>query len=268
MTIDIQRHQDRIMVITIDRPEALNALDVPSMKAFRDALQTFRDDDTLRVAVLTGQGDRSFCVGADLKNTRPPDSSFAESYFKSVDDSIDAGLYVRAIAIGELGIEKPIIAAVNGFAIGGGLEIALACDIRIASENASFSLAEPRWATVPAIGGVSRLLRAVPEAVAMKMLLTGDRIDAEEAYRVGLVSDLVPAGEALTSALRAAERIAANGPLAVRAIKQVTTRSRNLPLSESVAFEQVMWGVLRDTEDRIEGREAFSQKRTPQYRGR
>ncbi len=175
---------------------------------------------------------------------------------------------MRAITLSELAIPKPLIAAVNGHALGGGAEIALDCDIRIASESATFGLPEARWGSVPAVGGVSKLLRAIPRAVAMHMLLTGDRIDAAEAHRVGLVSDVVAPGELLARALEIADRIAANAPLAVRSIKTLATRTEDLPLSRSVELEQLLWGLLRDTHDRVEGRLAFADRRQPEYHGR
>lgn len=267
MTIETER-KGRTLIVRINRPEAMNALDVESMIALNTTMREFRDDADLLVAVITGSGDRAFCTGADLKRTRPTGAGFAETYFQPYDDSVRAGLYVRALTLSELDIPKPVIAAVNGHALGGGAEIVLDCDIRIASRNATFGLPEARWASVPAVGGVSKLLRAVPRAVAMQMLLTGDRIDATEAHRVGLVSEVVEPGELLSRAIAIADRIAANGPLAVRSIKTLATRTEDLPLSRSVELEQLLWGVLRDTQDRIEGRTAFTQRRTPEYQGR
>lgn len=266
MSIKTECH-GKTLVIWIDRPDALNALDVESMRTLNDALRTFRDDPALRVGVLTGTGTRAFCTGADLKQTAPPATSFAQSYFAPYEPSVADGMYVRAITISELRITKPLIAAVNGHALGAGTELALDCHLRIASENATFGLPEPRWASVPAVGGVSKLLRAIPRAVAMKMILTGDRIDAHEAYRIGLVSDLVPADDLLDRAMRIAERISANGPLAVDSLTTLATRTEDLPLSQSIALEQLLWGLLRDTHDRIEGRTAFAERRTPTYRG-
>ncbi|MBT2522608.1 enoyl-CoA hydratase/isomerase family protein [Arthrobacter sp. ISL-28] len=267
MTIETER-QGKTFIIRINRPEALNALDVDSMRAFNQELRQFRDDPDLMVAVITGTGERAFCTGADLKRTLPPETSFAEAYFHSYERSVNEGLYVRAITISELEINKPLIAAVNGHALGGGTEIALDCDLRIASDNATFGLPEPRWASVPAVGGVSKLLRAVPRAVAMKMILTGDRIDAAEAHRIGLVSDVVPAEKLLDHALEIADRIAANGPLAIKSIKTLAMRTEDLSLSKSVELEQLLWGLLRDTKDRVEGRTAFAERRAPQYQGR
>ncbi|MET0473100.1 MAG: enoyl-CoA hydratase-related protein [Mycobacterium sp.] len=267
MTITSERH-GRTLVVRMDRPEALNALDVDSMIDLNAALRGFRDDPELHVAVLTGTGERAFCTGADLKRTLPSDASFAQTYYQPHDESVASGLYVRAITLSALDINKPLIAAVNGHALGGGAEIALDCDIRIASTTATFGLPEARWGSVPAVGGVSKLLRAIPRATAMQMLLTGDRINATEAHRVGLVSEVVNPERLLERALEIAGRIAANGPLAVRSIKTLATRTEDLPLSRSIELEQLLWGVLRDTHDRIEGRTAFAEHRTPEYHGR
>ncbi|MFJ4465945.1 enoyl-CoA hydratase/isomerase family protein [Streptomyces sp. NPDC089424] len=267
MAIETER-TDRTLIVRINRPEALNALDVETMRALNEALRAFRDDPGLAVGIITGAGDRAFCAGADLKKTLPPKTPFASSYYAPYEQSVEEGLYVRAITLSELNIGKPLIAAVNGHALGGGAEIALECDLRIAGENATFGLPEPRVASVPAVGGVSRLLRALPRAVAMKMLLTGDRIDAQEAYRIGLVSDLVPTEDLLPTALDVADRIAANGPLAIRSLKALADRTQDLPLTQSIAVEQLMWGVLRDTEDRVEGRTAFAERRPPEFHGR
>ncbi|MFD0056925.1 enoyl-CoA hydratase/isomerase family protein [Streptomyces sp. NPDC127168] len=267
MAIETER-TGRTLIVRLNRPEALNALDVDAMRDLNQTLRDFRDDPGLDVGIITGAGVRAFCTGADLKKTLPPQSSFAQAYFAPYEKSIEEGLYVRAITLSELNIGKPLIAAVNGHALGGGAEIALDCDLRIASENATFGLPEARWASVPAVGGVSKLLRAVPRAVAMKMILTGDRIGAQEAHRVGLVSDLVPADELLDTALKLAERITSNGPLAIKSLKALAERTQDMPLSQSVALEQLLWGVLRDTDDRVEGRTAFAERRPPEYHGR
>lgn len=263
----VTERRGRIWILTFNRPEAFNALDVDAMKAFRKALLEFRDNQDLHVGILTGAGDRAFSAGADMKQTHPTGRSFAENYFEPYEESLERGLYVRSLDINALALGKPLIAAVNGYAVGGGMEIALACDLRIASESASFGLPEPRSGSIPAIGGTSRLLRAIPSAVAMKMLLTGSRIDASEAYRVGLVSDLVE-GPVIDRAIEIAQTIVENGPLAVRAVKELARRSENLPLNEAIELEQLMWGVIRDTEDRIEGRMAFTERRPPRFQGK
>jgi Enoyl-CoA hydratase/carnithine racemase len=266
-TIHTEEHDD-VLLVRINRPAAHNALDPESMITLRATLVGFRDDPALSVAVLTGAGDRAFCAGADLKRTPAPALPFAAAHLAPYEQGVRDGGYVRAITLSELQIGKPLIAAINGHALGGGLEIALDCDLRIASPAATFGLPEARWASVPAVGGASHLLRAVPQSIAMKMLLTGDRIDAAEALRIGLVSDVVPAVELLDTALALARRIAANGPLAVRALTTLAHRTHDLPLSQSVAVEQLMWGLLRDTADRAEGRHAFADRRDPSYQGR
>ena len=219
MSIVVER-KGNISWITINRPEAMNAMNLEMMGEFHQAFSDFRDDSSLDVAVLRGEGERAFCCGTDLTESSLPPTSFAESYFQPAEQSIQNGFYPRALSLGNLRLHKPVIAAVNGKALGSGLEIALSCDLRIGSTNATFGLPEARWATVPAVGGISRLLRAVPDAIAQKMLLTGESLDAVEAFRVGLISDLTSPPELDETALKLAHKISANGPLAVRAIKE------------------------------------------------
>ncbi|CAN5409792.1 crotonase/enoyl-CoA hydratase family protein [soil metagenome] len=264
--IHIETH-NATMVVRIDRPEALNALDVDTMKALRDALRELNTNDNYQVGVLTGTGTKAFCTGADLKKTFPPQIPFAAAYFADRDASVDLGLYVRAIALDSLALNKPLIAAVNGHCLAGGMEMALACDLRIGTPTATFGLPEPRVGSVPGLGGTSLLLRAVPAAIANKMLLTGDRIDATEAHRIGLISDLVDHDQLLPTALAIADRICANGPLAVKAVKAIARQSADLPLTQSIRNEELHWGMLRDTADRIEGRTAFTEKRPPRWVG-
>lgn len=263
----VLEREGNVAWISINRPHVMNAMDLQTMLDFHAALVEFRDDASLDVGVLRGEGDLAFCAGTDIKEEIAQSASFARSYFQPFEQSIREGFYPRALSLDAAQLHKPVIAAVNGQALGGGLEIALSCDLRIGSTNAAFGLPEARWATVPAVGGISRLLRAVPEAIAQKMLLTGAPIDASEAFRVGLISDLTAPSDLDDTALKLAHQIAGNGPLAVRAIKETARRVRNLPLSEALGLEEVMWGVLRDTEDRREGRQAFAEKRQPHFTG-
>lgn len=265
-TVLTERH-GRVLLITLNRPEVMNALDPASMRALRNTLTEFRDDNALDVAVVTGSGDRAFCTGADLRATKDASKPFIAAQLADLTGAIEDGAYVRALMFDDLQIQKPLIAAINGHALGGGLELALQCDLRICTENATFGLPEARWASVPGAGGVSMLTRAVPSAIAMKMALTGDRIDAATALQVGLVSDVVAAGDALQLGIEIAERISRNGPLAVRAITSLARRTHELGLRQSMAFEQLTWGLLRDTADRIEGRLAFGDRRDPDYHG-
>ncbi|MEX3934923.1 enoyl-CoA hydratase/isomerase family protein [Paraburkholderia phymatum] len=259
---------DHVAVVILDRPEALNALDLDSLEALRTALCTARDDDDVRVIVLTGAGHKSFCVGADLKNTLPPSTNFGSSFVRSIDRAAAEGIYVRLMELGSLRVFKPMIAAINGYCLGGGLELALQCDLRIASNNAVFGLPEAVVASIPAVCGIQALQKAVPSAIAMKMLLTGGKIDALYAERVGLISDVVEPEALIDKALELAGTIAANGPLAVQMIKKVAQTSSNVPLTQALEFTELAWGAMRDSEDRVEGRKAFAEKRKPQFKGR
>jgi E-phenylitaconyl-CoA hydratase len=259
---------NHIATIALDRPEALNALDLDSLRELRAALSAARDDDDVRVIVLTGAGHKSFCVGADLKNTLPPATSFSSSFVKSIDRAAAEGVYVRMMDLSSLRIFKPVIGAINGYCLGGGLELALQCDLRIASGNAVFGLPEAVVASIPAVCGIQALQKAVPSAIAMKMLLSGSRIDAAYAERIGLISDVTEPEALMDKALELAAAIAANGPLAVQMIKKIAETSSNVPLTQAIEFTELAWGAMRESEDRVEGRKAFAEKRKPHFKGR
>jgi E-phenylitaconyl-CoA hydratase/naphthyl-2-hydroxymethylsuccinyl-CoA hydratase len=252
----IFKKENHVAYVILNRPEALNALDPESWKELHEIWNTIKEDSEIRVSILTGAGERSFCTGSDLKKTMPPKDSFASTYFD------------EQHLLAPMEMWKPIICAINGFAIGGGLEMALACDIRIASATATIGLSEVKVGSLPGLGGTQRLFRSIPKAVAMKMLLTGDRIDAQEAQRIGLVSDVVPPEKLMDTAKEIAEKIANNAPLSVKAAKQAVVVGADLPLKQAAMMEYLLWGILRDTEDRIEGRIAFAEKRPPEYKGR
>jgi E-phenylitaconyl-CoA hydratase len=256
-----------VTLLHIDAQDSLNALTVSDLLSLREMLVASQDDDNVRAIVLTGAGEKSFCVGTNMKTSQSPHGSFVRGALRSRQAEARRGGHTRLIDLGDLEIWKPVIAAINGFCLGGGLELALQCDIRIASQNASFGLPEAKVASVPAVGGVQYLLRAIPAAHAMKLALTGDRIGANEALNMGLVSDVVEQADLLGEATDIAQRIAANGPLAVQVIKRLAIETAHLPAREFVNLSNQQWGMVRDSADYSEGRKSFAEKRAPKYRG-
>jgi E-phenylitaconyl-CoA hydratase len=249
---------DGIATITMDRPERLNALDTEAYAALSAAWQRVRDDDDVRVAIITGAGEKSFTTGADLKSFVTNPDELNQFWLTQKDQLLNRGLEVW----------KPVIAAVNGYCLGGGMTLLLATDLRVAAEHATFSLAEVKRGILPGNGGTQRLLRQVPHAIGMEMLLTGDAISAETAARWGLVNAVVPAAELMDVARDYARRIAANAPLALQAIKELALRSADLDLATGLRLEQSMGRLLKFTEDAKEGPAAFAERRTPDFTGR
>ena len=234
----------------------MNALDPESAATLDDIWREVRTNPAIRVSVLTGAGSKSFCTGTDMKKTPAPTECMAAIYLRDGQPILP-----------QMKMWKPIIAAINGFAVGGGLEIALACDMRIASTNAKFGLTEVKVASLAGLNGTQMLPRVLPHAVAMKMLLTGDMISAEEALRYGLVSDVAEPAALMELASAYAEKIAKAAPLSVQAAKQAAILGQDMPLEHGIAFSHLLWGVLRDTEDRKEGFKAFAEKREPKWKG-
>ena len=248
----------RIAIITLNRPEALNAQNAELSMGVRDAMVDFRDDPELWVAIITGAGDRAFSAGADIKSFQPASNEEVQAAQTQSD-----ALPVRADTI-----MKPFIAAIHGYALGGGLEMAMTCDIRIAADNAQMGQPEINIGYMPGAGGTIRLPRFVPRAIAAEMLLTGNRINAEEALRYGLVSRVVPRDQLMATAKEIAMTICERGPLGVRASKEALLKGYDMPLEEGLAFEKKLNTELRQTEDFIEGARAFAAKRPPQYKGK
>jgi E-phenylitaconyl-CoA hydratase len=258
MTVEVTV-RDRIATITLNRPEARNAIDPEMRKVLHETWRRVSADDEIRVAVLTGAGDRAFCAGADLKKPLPStDSPATREFGQDASDSLLDGLDT----------DKPLVCAINGHAVGGGLELALACDIRIASSEALFGLPEVRVGTIPGSGGTQLLPRTVGRSNAMHMLLTGELIDAERALAWGLVTEVMEPSAVRDRAAELATMIAANAPLAVRAVKRLVRQGADVPLPTGLSMERYAWGLLRDTDDRVEGRSAFREKRPPEFRGR
>ena len=259
MSTVLYEQKDKIVTITINRPEAMNAVDPETQRALVEAWTRFRDDDSAWVAILTGAGEKAFSAGADLKKMIP--RAFAPGHRR--DHDLGLGGITRGLEIW-----KPMIAAINGHCLAGGLELALACDLRLASPNATFGLTEVRWAIMPGAGGTQRLPRAVPLAKAMEMILTAQTIDAEEAYRIGLVNKVVPLPQLMPEATEWAQTLCERGPLGVRAAKESVIRGLSLPLADGLRLEAFLSATLRGTEDAIEGPKAFAEKRKPQFKAR
>ncbi|QEC48362.1 enoyl-CoA hydratase/isomerase family protein [Baekduia soli] len=247
-----------VALITINRPERMNAMDADAYQALSEAWKRVRDDGAIRAAVITGAGDRAFSTGADIKSFLTAPSDLSEFWLTQKDQLLNRGLEVF----------KPIIAAVNGYCLGGGMTLLLATDIRVAAEHASFGLSEVKRGVIAGNGGTQRVMGQLPHAVGMELLLTGDRIDAATAERWGLVNKVVPMEGLLDAAMEYAQRIVVNAPLAVQAAKELALRSRDMGLDEGLRLEQTMNRLLMVTEDAKEGPAAFAEKRAPQFKGR
>ena len=246
--------EGKIAVFTINRPEALGALNLEGMKRLHNALLDFRDDDNLWVGILAGTGEKVFSAGVDVKDYLPFVRKTAEKKWQR-----PAGI-MRG-----LDLWKPLIAACNGLTIGGGLELSLACDMIIASENATFGLPEVRVGVCPGGGGTQRLPRTVPIRIAAEMLFTGKTIDAQEAYRIGLVNKVVPLDHLMTEAKKLAETICEAAPLAVRTAKECMVRGLGMSLEEGLRLEDDYQTYIMSTKDFEEGMTAFREKRKPKY---
>jgi len=251
-----------VLVLTMNRPEAKNALSPEMIVGLADAWDRVDSDEEIRVAILTGT-DGVFCAGADLKAMNDAqNTSDAAQRLRS-----DTGIAWKAL-LRNYRLTKPLIAAVEGYAVAGGTEILQATDIRVAGASAKFGVVEVTRALFPVGGSTVRLRRQIGYTKAMELLLTGDTISAEEAERIGLIGRVVPDGEALATAMQIAERIAANGPLAVQAIKRSVQETEGLPEAEALKIELEIGLPIFGTADAREGTLAFKEKRPPHYEGR
>jgi E-phenylitaconyl-CoA hydratase len=249
---------DGVATITLNRPDAMNAMDADLTARLMAALERVRDDDSIRVGVLTGAG-RAFCAGADLR---------ARVVAQDQGRGPTAFPVNPPVAYHTFDTQKPMIAAVNGHCLGAGLELALTCDIRLASTLATFGMPEITLGFFPGAGAPQRLPRAIPLGAAMEMLLTGERIDASRAHEYGLVNRVLQPEELLEEARRVALKIAGNAPLAVRGLREVVYRGLDMTLAESLRFGGAMRWAIGQTEDAKEGPRAFAEKRPPEFKGR
>ncbi len=247
---------DGVALVTLDRPTVLNALDFTLIAELADALEALDGDSGCRAIVITGAGDRAFAAGADIRElaVQTPATLLADDNFHHWDR-------IKRI-------RKPLVAAVRGFALGGGCELAMTCDLLVASEDAQFGQPEVKLGVMPGAGGTQRLTRAIGKARAMEMVLTGRTMSAQEAEAHGLVTRVVPATETVASALALASSIAAMPLLAVIAAKAAVNRAEELPLEAGLEFERRTFYLLFGTEDQREGMAAFKEKRRPAWKGR
>ncbi|GAB4272632.1 MAG: enoyl-CoA hydratase [Deferrisomatales bacterium] len=247
-----------IRVLTLNRPQAMNSLSFPMLLELRARLEEIQFDADARCVIVTAAGDRAFCAGADLKERATMTEDQVRRYIQTIRSTFTL---VEDLPV-------PVIAAVNGIALGGGTELALACDLRIVSDRATLGLTETSLAIIPGAGGTQRLPRVVGKAKAKELLFTAKRIDAQEALRIGLANQVVPHASLLDEARAMAEAISRNGPVALRVAKRAIDRGMEMDLASALVFESTCYEITIPTEDRIEGLTAFREKRKPQYKGK
>ncbi len=251
-------NRDGLLVVTVDRPKVLNALNAQTVDELRRTFNDARDDDSVKCIILTGAGEKAFVAGADineLAQMTPITGKQVAERGQRVFSSIER-------------CPKPVIAAINGFALGGGCELALACHIRIASEKAQLGLPEVTLGIIPGYGGTQRMARLLGKGKALELILTGDRIGAADAERIGLVNRVVPADQLMPVCEELARKIMARGPLAVRAAIEAVMSGSEMPFEEGQFLEATLFGLLASTEDMKEGMAAFLEKRAANFQGR
>jgi enoyl-CoA hydratase len=257
-TILLSREHDGIAIITVNRPDRLNALDAETIGSLGAVVRELRDDSGVRAVILTGAGEKAFVAGADiaeLARMGPIDGVHVSRAGQDVFRTVER-------------LPKPAIAAVNGFALGGGLELAMACHIRIASTRAKFGLPEVKLGIIPGYGGTARLPRLVGRGRALELILTGEMIDAAEAFRIGLVNRVEEPAALMDAALDMARKIAANGPIALALAIEAVDRGMTTTIDDAQTLESRLFGLLAATEDMREGMQAFIEKRKAGFRGR
>jgi enoyl-CoA hydratase/carnithine racemase len=257
-TLSITRH-GRVAVLTLQRPEALNAINMKMRAELRDTLDALRRDADVGAAVLTGGGDKAFSAGMDLREFSKTQAGVPVTEMRRFRWEQGEGLAA---------FDKPVIAAVNGLAVGGGVELALLCDLVLAAEGASFAFGEVKRGLMPGNGGTQRLARRIGQARALEMILTGRTVAAPEALAIGLVEYVLPKEELLARAIALAAEMAANAPVAVRMAKNAIVRGAEMPLADGLRLEQDLASLLYTTDDAREGPLAFLEKRAPQWQGR
>ncbi len=250
--------KNAIAYVTINRPKVLNALNMATMEELRAAFHDIKNDKSVRVVIFTGSGEKAFIAGADINELAKNDAVTGKEYTHRGQNVLNL--------IENLG--KPVIACINGFALGGGCEIAMACTMRLASDNAKLGQPEVKLGIIPGYGGSQRLPRLVGKGLAMQMVLAGEMITAQEAHRIRLVNEVVPPAELIPRAEAIAAKIIANAPLAVQYAMEAVNRGMEMTLAEGLYLEAVLFGVCCATEDKSEGTKAFLEKRAAEFKGK
>ena len=251
------RRTGHLAWLTIERPQVMNCLSFPTLKRFRMLLEELREDPDLRCILIKGAGEKAFCAGADLKERRTMPEERVPHFVRNI----------RALMDDVETMPQPTVAVINGFAFGGGMELALACDLRVATESALLGLTETSLAIIPGAGGTQRLPRLVGKSRAKDLILTARRLDVAEAVSMGLVNRSAPKGYLEDVALEVAGQIALNGPVAIKAAKEAIDRGSDLPLAEGLEIEAECYSRTLTTTDRLEALAAFAEKRKPEFRG-
>ncbi len=254
MPIEYEK-EGHIALFTINRPEVMNALSPQVLSEWTESLEDFRDDKNLWVGIITGAGEKAFCTGLDMSGSGPPSDD--EERLRMPQKNLMRGLELW----------KPLIAAINGYALGGGLEVALACDIRIAADTARMGLPEVTLGLMPGWGGTQRLTRLIPFSIATEMTIMGRRVTAQEALDIGLVHQVVPQAELMAVAKERAEKICESAPLAVQGVKEAMIKGYGMTLEEGLKLELELGRKVNSSKDFAEGRKAFQEKRKPNYTG-
>lgn len=249
--------REQIALVTINRPNVLNALNADTINELTDIFLHIKDDKKVRALIITGSGEKAFIAGADIKELSTKNALSAK----------ETALMGQRMLEELEGMGKPSVAAINGFALGGGCELALACTFRVASENAKLGQPEVKLGLIPGYGGTQRLARLVGPSRALQLILTGDHISAEEAYRIGLVDKVVPKDKLLEEAKNLCKKIIAQAPLAIEFALRAVQHGLQMTLKEGLNLEATLFGLIYATEDRVEGLNAFLQKRQPIFKG-
>ena len=250
--------ENEIGILTINRPKVLNALNIETLKELQAGIQEVKDNPAMKVLIITGAGEKAFVAGADIQEMKEMDSVAALTFSRLGHDTMKM--------IQDL--ERPVIAAVNGFALGGGTEIALACDFIYASDNAKFGLPEVTLGVFPGFGGTQRLPRLIGKGKAKELIMTGKMISAQDAFQMGMVNRVLPQASLMEETKKVATQIAGNGPIGLRLAKRVVNSGFDVDLAEACSMESLAFSICFSTEDQKEGMKAFAEKRKPSYKGR